>query len=50
MSGELRVTCSCGVEMKSSDIEELVLVVSDHALNVHDISFTRDEIEAMVQF
>jgi hypothetical protein len=41
---ERLLRCDCGFEVRADDEDELVALVRRHALEVHGMRFTRDEV------
>ena len=43
------VRCSCGVEMRSRDEDELIRRVQEHAREVHDAALSDEQVRAMME-
>jgi len=43
------VRCSCGVEMRSRDEDELIRRVQEHARDVHDAALSEEQVRAMME-
>ena len=43
------VRCSCGVEMRSRDEDELIRQVQAHAREVHDLALSEEQVRAMME-
>ena len=43
------VRCSCGVEMRSRDEDELIRQVQAHAREVHDVLLSEEQVRAMME-
>ena len=44
---ELVVTCPCGVEIRSDSRRELVVMVQEHAADVHDMHLDEEQVMDM---
>lgn len=44
---ELVVECPCGVEIRSTDRQQLITLVQDHATSVHDMQLDGDQVMDM---
>jgi predicted small metal-binding protein len=43
------VRCSCGVEMRSRDEDELIRRVQEHAREVHDLALSEEQVRTMME-
>jgi predicted small metal-binding protein len=43
------VRCSCGVEMRDRDEDELIRRVQEHAREVHDLALSAEQVRAMME-
>ena len=43
------VRCSCGVEMRSLDEDELIQRVQEHAREVHDLALSEEQVRTMME-
>ena len=43
------VRCSCGAELRSTDENELIARVKEHAASAHNLTLTDEQIRAMME-
>jgi predicted small metal-binding protein len=43
------VRCSCGVELRSQDEDELIRRVQEHARQAHDLALSEEQVRAMME-
>jgi predicted small metal-binding protein len=43
------VRCSCGAELRSTDENELIAIVKEHATSAHNLTLTDEQIRAMME-
>ena len=46
---EKKVSCDCGKVIRGSTDDDLIRAVQDHALSVHDMKLSKDQILAMAE-
>lgn len=44
-----KVTCDCGKVVRGANDQELVAAVQEHAMGVHNMSLTREQVLAMAE-
>lgn len=44
------VRCSCGVELRGQNEDELIRRVQEHARKVHDLALSEEQVRAMMEF